>query len=39
LKAPGLDGRIILKCIFRKWGREPWTGLMWLSLWTGGEQL
>jgi hypothetical protein len=25
-----LDGRIILKSIFKKWDGEVWTGLMWL---------
>jgi len=23
---PGVDGRIILRCIFRNWGVEAWTG-------------
>jgi len=39
LVAPGLGGRIILKCIFRKWGGEPWTRLIWLRIGTDGEQL
>ena len=30
----GVDGRIILKCVF-KWDGE-WTGLTWLRLGTGG---
>jgi hypothetical protein len=25
---PGVDGRIILRRIFRKWDVEVWTGLM-----------
>jgi hypothetical protein len=25
-----VDGRIILKCIFKKWDREACTGLLWL---------
>jgi hypothetical protein len=24
---PGVDGRIILRCIFRKWGVWVWTGM------------
>jgi hypothetical protein len=34
---PGVDGRIIL--IFRKWDMGVWTGLSWLRIETGGEQL
>jgi hypothetical protein len=26
---PGVDGRIILKCIFKKWDVGAWTGLSW----------
>jgi hypothetical protein len=26
----GVDGRIILRWIFRKWEGEAWTGLIWL---------
>jgi hypothetical protein len=29
---PGVDGRIILRWIFRKWDVEVWTGLSWLWL-------
>jgi hypothetical protein len=36
---PGVDGRIILGCIFRKWDVGVWTGLGWLRIETGGEQL
>jgi hypothetical protein len=35
LEDPGLDGRIILRWIFRKWAGE-WTGLIWLSVGTDG---
>ena len=35
LAAPGVDGRIIVRRIFRKWGRSSWTGLVWLRMWTG----
>jgi hypothetical protein len=33
---PGVDGRIILRCIFRKWNVEVWTRLGWLRIETGG---
>jgi len=32
LKEPGVDGRIILIWIFRKWDDEAWTGLIWLKI-------
>jgi hypothetical protein len=35
---PGLDWRIILKCIFKKWD-GAWTGLSWLRIGTGGGLL
>jgi hypothetical protein len=28
LGRPGIDGRIILNWIFKRWGGEAWTGLM-----------
>jgi hypothetical protein len=28
LKDPGIDGRIILKCIFQKWDEGAWTELI-----------
>ena len=34
LEDPGVDERIILKLIFKKWG-EDWTGLIWLRVGTG----
>jgi hypothetical protein len=36
---PGVDGRIILRQVFRKWDVGVWTGLSWLSLETGGRHL
>jgi hypothetical protein len=29
---PGVDGRIILRWIFRKWIVGVWTGLSWLRI-------
>jgi hypothetical protein len=39
LENPGVDGMIILKLIFRKWGRGPRSELIWLRIWTGGGLL
>jgi hypothetical protein len=36
---PDVDGRIILIRILRKWAVGVWTGLGWLKIETGGEQL
>jgi hypothetical protein len=36
LKDKGVDGRIILKHIFRKWDMVVWTGSSWLRIGTGG---
>jgi hypothetical protein len=36
---PGIDGRIILGWIFRKWDVGVWTALGWLRIETGGGQL
>jgi hypothetical protein len=35
----GVDGRIILRLIFRKWDVGVWTGLGWLRIETGGWHL
>ena len=34
MEDPGVDRRIILKCVFKKWDREEWTGLIWLRIGT-----
>jgi len=39
LDDPGIDGRIILRWIFRKWDVGAWTGSSWLRIWTGGGPL
>jgi len=36
---PGLDGRIILRWVFRKWDVRVWTGSSWLRIETGGGHL
>jgi hypothetical protein len=35
----GVEVRIILKWIFMKLDGEAWTGLTWLSIWTGGGHM
>ena len=39
LEDAGIDGRIILRCIFSKWDSGIWTGLMWFRIVTVGENL
>jgi hypothetical protein len=36
LEETGIDERILLKWIFKKWGRKAWTGLIWLMMGAGG---
>ena len=36
---PGLDGRTILRWIFRNWNVGVWTGSSWLRIRTGGGHL
>ena len=36
---PGVDGRIILRWIFRKWEGVVGTGWSWLRIGTGGGHL
>jgi hypothetical protein len=39
LEDPDVDGRIILRWIFRKWNVGAWTVLIWLRIGTGGGLL
>jgi hypothetical protein len=39
LEDPGVEGRIILKWIFRKWVVRAWAGSMWFRIGTGGGHL
>jgi hypothetical protein len=36
LEDTGIDGRIILRMIFRKWDVRAWAGSRWLRIGTGG---
>jgi len=38
-KDADIDGRIILRWIFRKWDVRAWIGSMWLMIGTGGGHL
>jgi hypothetical protein len=35
----GVDGRMMIRWIFRKWNVGVWTGLGWLRIETGGRHL
>jgi hypothetical protein len=39
LEDVGVDGRIILRSIFRKRNVEAWTGLIWFRIGTGDRLL
>jgi hypothetical protein len=39
LEEPGVDGRIILRWIFRKWDMGAWTGSSWFRIGTGAGHL
>jgi len=39
LEGPSIDGRILLRWIFRKWDVGAWTGSIRLRIGTGGVHL
>jgi len=39
LEEPGIDGRITLRWLFRKWVVGAWAGSIWLWIGTGGGLL
>ena len=36
---PSIDGRVILRWVFKKWDVEAWTELIWLRIRAGGGLL
>jgi hypothetical protein len=39
LEGPNVDGRIILRWLFRKWDVGAWVGSSWLGIGTGGREV
>ena len=39
MEDPDVDGKIILRLIFRKWEVRAWPGLMWPRIGAGGVHL
>jgi len=39
MEVAGIDGRIIIKRIFRMWIVGVWIGFIWLKIGTGGGHL
>jgi len=39
LEGLGINGRIISKCIFRKWNGGTWAAMIWLSIGADGGLL
>jgi hypothetical protein len=35
----GINRKLILKYIFKKWNKEAWTGLIWLRIGKSGRPL
>jgi hypothetical protein len=39
LEDQSVDGRVIIRLIFREWVVGAWTELIWIRIGTGGENL